>query len=98
MGCIPSPDQGPCADMIAETWRETEFLSIAATADILCRSRASVYDLLRKGVLTAVVVGERPLVATATLAALLDGAKPYTPGSARGPLGRARARAALELA
>ena len=65
------------------SWREAEFVNVREAAEILRRSRGSIYDLMRRGDLSGIIAGGRTLVRVSTVAKLLDEAPAYVPSTER---------------
>lgn len=65
------------------SWRDAEFVNVREAAEILRRSRGSVYDLMRRGELSGVIAGGRTLVRVSAIAKLLDKAPAYAPSPER---------------
>ena len=86
----------------AESWRDRPLHPIQAAAQIAGLSTSSMYRFADEGKLELVRLGGRTLVKVDSLAALIDGAEPWTPSNrpAKACAARAsRARAArLEFA
>ncbi|TQI75326.1 helix-turn-helix protein [Bosea sp. AK1] len=65
------------------SWREAEFVNVREAAEILRRSRGSIYDMMRRRELNGVIAGGRTLVAVASIVQLLEEAPAYVPSSER---------------
>jgi hypothetical protein len=81
---LKPPSQPASSSWVGETpWRERPYQTIANTADLSCRSKASVYGLINRGLLRAAKLEGKTVIETGSLIALFERAESWDPDHKR---------------
>jgi excisionase family DNA binding protein len=75
--------QAPSCATTDAIWRERPYQTIDKAADLTCRSKAHIYQLIHNGQLKAVTLGGKTLVETGSMITFLERARRWHPDRER---------------